>query len=73
MNKAYAYHTPGPDAVQAMNKLRNLFSDLHDFIEQLPGGPGREKSLAFTSLQEAAMWANKAAVLSDPQSKQQES
>lgn len=64
----FAYHKPGPRAAKELAELRKLFAALYAHIEMLPGGPSRERSLALTKLEEAAMWANKAVVLADPQS-----
>ncbi len=64
----YDYHVPGPRARAEMKVLREKFAELHKLIESLPGGPSRERSLALTELETAAMWANKACVRSDSQS-----
>ncbi len=63
----YAHHVPGAAAKKDMETLRKKFAELHSFIGGFP--TSREQSLAFTHLQIAAMFANKAAVLADPESK----
>jgi hypothetical protein len=64
----FAYHKPGPQAAKHLAELRAMFRHLHQYIEALPGGPSRERSLAITKLEESAMWAGKAVVYADPQS-----
>ena len=50
---------PGADAVAVMRDIRAEFRDFGQFIlETTP--ISREQSLAFTKLEEAMMWANKA-------------
>jgi len=68
MHPAYAHHKPGPRALKEMAAIRAKFAELHEAIEELTGGPSREKSLALTHLEESAMWLNKAIVKADPQS-----
>lgn len=63
----FTHHTPGPDAICNMAALRAKFLELHGLINQLPDG--RYKLLSITALEESSQWANKAAVLADPQSK----
>lgn len=68
IHSAYAHHIPGPQAQADMQKLREMFSELHVFIERLSNAAPREKAIAITKLQESSMWANRAAVLADPTS-----
>jgi hypothetical protein len=68
MHKTYQHHVPGEKAKSAMQQLREAFSAMHEAIEAI-GGPSREKSLALTHLEIAAMFANKVAVAADPESK----
>lgn len=63
----FSYHAPGETARSKMAELRAQLQALYETISGMP--PSRELSLAVTNLEQAAMWANKAAVLADPESK----
>jgi hypothetical protein len=65
--KTYAYHKPSVEGVAKIAALRKAFSDLHDTIEDLAPA-SRERSVALTNLETAAMWAIKAVVCNDPES-----
>lgn len=66
-NKTYLYHKPGAVSLQQIAAIRKGFSDLHDLVEA--NSPQcRERAVALTNLEQAAMWAIKAAVVSDPES-----
>jgi len=65
--KTYAYHKPSASGVNKIAKLRQVFSDLHEIIEQLAPN-SRERSVALTNLETTAMWAIKAVVCNDPES-----
>lgn len=67
MHKTYAYHKPSTAGLDKITQLRNAFSELHDKIEALAPA-SREKAVAFTNLETAAMWAIKSVVCNDPQS-----
>jgi hypothetical protein len=67
MRKTYAYHRPSADGIEKIAKLRNAFSELHDLVDATCP-EGRERSVALTSLEGAAMWAIKAVVCNDPES-----
>jgi hypothetical protein len=67
MKKTFAYHKPSAAGLDKITKLREAFSRLHDEIEQLAPA-SREKSVALTNLETAAMWAIKAVVCNDPES-----
>lgn len=67
MKKTYAYHKPSVDGLKKISRLRELFSEIHDEIEQLTP-KSREQSVALTNLETTAMWAIKAVVCNDPQS-----
>jgi len=56
----------GPDATADKHKyLRFMFKDIANYLDQaLP--EGREKSLAFTALEEASMWSHKAIAKTAP-------
>lgn len=67
MKKTYAYHKPSEDGLEKIRELREEFSRLHDLIEKLAPA-SRERSVAITELETAAMWAIKAVVCNDPAS-----
>lgn len=67
MDKAFAYHRPSTTGLEDITHLRNGFSDLKQMIETLCR-PSRERSIALTGLESAAMWAIKALVFNDPNS-----
>lgn len=67
MKKTYAYHKPSNDGLDKIRELREAFSALHDKIDALAPA-SREKSVALTNLETAAMWAIKAVVCNDPAS-----
>jgi len=64
--RRFAHHVPGPAAARAMESLRKEFERLDAMIAALPDC--REKSVAVTHLETASFWANKAAVVCDPES-----
>lgn len=68
MIKTYAYHRPGDNGIEKIAKLRRAFSELHKTIEEL-APKSREQSVALTNLETTAMWAIKAVVFNDPESK----
>jgi hypothetical protein len=70
MNKTYAYHKPSENGLAKITSLREAFSILHSAIE-LNAPASREKSVALTNLETAAMWAIKAVVCNDPESEAQ--
>ena len=67
MIKTYAYHKPSDGGVAKIAQLRRAFSDLQTLIEELAPN-SRERSIAVTNLESAAMWAIKAVVCNDPES-----
>lgn len=67
MLKTFAYHKPSPEGLNAITDLREAFSDMHKLIE-LRAPASRERSIALTELETAAMWAIKAVVSNDPTS-----
>jgi hypothetical protein len=72
MRKAYQHHRPAPDALEKIRFLRQAFSDLGDIVEgHCPDT--RERALAQTYLEMAAMWAAKGVVVNDPLSGVEES
>lgn len=67
MLKTFAYHRPSKDGLSKIAELREAFSELSVKIEAICPG-SREKSVAVTNLEQAAMWAIKAVVFNDPAS-----
>lgn len=67
MLKTYAHHAPGRTAIESIRELRAAFSELHERIE-FEAPASRERSVALTNLETAAMWAIKAIVVNDPES-----
>ncbi len=63
MRDEYAYHMPTPEQLAVMEEMRQAFSDLQDKLDTLPRS--RYSSLAGTTLETAAFWANKAIVLGE--------
>lgn len=67
IDKPYAYHKPSDDGLGKLNALREAFSVVSREIEaHCPNS--RQKSIAITELETAAMWAIKAVVFNDPAS-----
>ena len=66
--EAFTYHAPSPDVQATMAQLRTQFMDMVKYLDASIA-ECREKSLAFTALEEAAMWAMKALSLTDPDGK----
>jgi len=55
--RRHGYHKATDETIEKHKKIRALFIEAGDFLnDTLP--EGREKSLAFTALQEASMWSN---------------
>ena len=67
IDKPFAYHKPSEDGFERITKLRVAFSDVKARIEQLCP-ESRQRSVALTELETAAMWAIKAVVFNDPTS-----
>lgn len=68
VSKRFASHFPGAKADALVKELRQAYSDLEAVLKKVPDS--REKSLAITDLEASAMWATKAAVITDPESTQ---
>ena len=63
--KAFTYHAPSVPVQEHMRELRLRFQRLVTVLDDaIP--ECREKSLAFTALEEAGMWAMKALSHTDP-------
>ena len=65
--KTFAYHKPSPEGLAAIAKLRSAFSEVANAIDSICP-PSRERSVAITELETAAMWAVKAVVFNDSES-----
>lgn len=71
IDKTFAYHKPSEDGLMRITILRQSYSQLKELIEgYVPAS--RERSKAFTELEDSAMWAIKAVVVNDPLSEVQE-
>jgi hypothetical protein len=67
IDKPFAYHKPSDDGFKRISYLREKFSDIAKVVEDnCPNS--RQKSIALTELETAAMWAIKAVVFNDPKS-----
>jgi hypothetical protein len=67
IDKPFAYHKPSEDGLDKITKLRQIFSVVKTAIEHnCP--ESRQRSVALTELETAAMWAIKAVVFNDPKS-----
>lgn len=67
MKKTYQYHKPSAQGLDKITQLRKVFSDLHDLVESI-APVSRERSIALTELESAAMWAIKSVVCNDTES-----
>ena len=67
MKKTYQQHVPSVAATEALDQIRYAFSQLHEKIERMVP-PSRERSVALTELETAAMWVTKAIIHNDPMS-----
>lgn len=67
IDKPFAYHKPSQIGLEKITKLREDFSYLKDAIESICP-ESRQRSVALTELETAAMWAIKAVVFNDPNS-----
>lgn len=62
---AFTYHRPSLEVEAIMTRVRLNFQAAASLMDAcIP--ESREKSLAFTALEESAMWAIKALALTDP-------
>jgi hypothetical protein len=68
IDKPYAYHAPSEDGLRRINRLREHFSDGERLIKEICG-QNRQASVAITNNEQTAMWAIKAVVFNDPESK----
>jgi hypothetical protein len=63
LKNPFSYHRPSDDALPTITATREAFKTLHAHLISLPNC--RERSLAITNLEEAAMWAIKGLVMND--------
>lgn len=68
MTTSYNYHKPSDQGLATITELRKEFTKLDEKIKSLCP-PSRQTSLALTELETSAMWAIKAVVVNDPESK----
>lgn len=67
IDKPFAYHKPSDDGLAKITSLREAFSRVKAAIEaHCP--ESRQRAVAITELETAAMWAIKAVVFNDPES-----
>lgn len=67
IEKTYAYHKPSQQGIDKIKTLREAFSSLHNLVKET-APETRERAVAVTNLEQAAMWAIKAVVCNDPES-----
>lgn len=67
IQKIFAYHKPGTQALMDINSLREAFSRLDEHI-RMTCPDSRERAIALTEIETAAMWAIKSVVFHDPHS-----
>lgn len=67
IDKPYAYHKPSAHGLEAITRLREVFSQVEQVIKEVCP-PSRHTSLAVTNNEQTAMWAIKAVVFNDPES-----
>ena len=67
IDKPYAYHKPSGEGLRRITELREVFSAAQRAID-FNCVDSRQKSVAITNLEQAAMWAIKAVVFNDPAS-----
>lgn len=57
LQNRFGYHKANDKTIPMHQEVRGMFLDMAEALNSLLP-EGREKSLAFTALQEAAMWSN---------------
>lgn len=67
ISKSYNYHKPSEEGLAKVKAIREAFTALDALVSELAPS-SRERSLAITELETAAMWAIKAVVINDPES-----
>jgi hypothetical protein len=67
IDKSYAFHKPSARSIEATNRLREIFSQIErTILEVCPNS--RQRALAITNNEQAAMWAIKSVVVNDEDS-----
>lgn len=67
IDKPYAYHKPSTEGHEKITRLRELYSEVERTIKEVCP-ESRQRAVAITKNEEAAMWAIKAVVFNDPNS-----
>ena len=67
ISKTYNYHKPSAEGLKRVAMIRQAFTTLDTTIKEL-APETRERSVAITNLEQAAMWAIKSVVCNDPES-----
>lgn len=67
IDKPYAYHKPSSRGLEAITRLRELFSQVDQIIKGVCPN-SRERAIAITNNEQTAMWAIKSVVFNDPDS-----
>ena len=67
IDKPFAYHKPSADGLARITKLREHFSEGERLIREICP-ESRQRAVAITNNEQAAMWAIKAVVFNDPAS-----
>lgn len=67
IDKPYAYHTPSPEGLAKLNRLRTLFTLVEREIREVCP-ESRQRAVALTNNEQTAMWAIKSVVFNDPAS-----
>lgn len=68
IRKTFAFHTPSETGLDKITRLREAYSELLELVERIAPA-SRERSVALTELETSGMWAIKAVVSNDPESK----
>jgi hypothetical protein len=68
IDKPYAYHRPSDAGLEKINALRAIFSEVEKLMREVCP-QSRHLSHAITCNETTAMWAIKAVVFNDPESK----
>jgi hypothetical protein len=67
IEKPYAYHKPSARGMEAVNRLREYFSQGERLMREVCP-QSRQLSVALTNHEQTAMWAIKSVVMNDPDS-----